>query len=87
MVPSRLIRGHYESSERWFDVWFTKRLNESNMTMTEVANNLMISHQSIRTYKNGYQKPTFVTVVALCWLFGMKDDPYEVYSYAERDWP
>lgn len=87
MVPLRLIRGHYESSERWFDVWFTRKLNESNMTMNEVSEQLMISRQSIYNYKYGKQKPSFPTIVALCWLFGMKDDPYEVYSYVERDWP
>lgn len=87
MVPVKLIRGNYESSDRRFDIWFTKRLNESYMTMNDIANQLGISRQSIYNYKYGKTKPSFVTVIALCWLFGMKDDPYVVYSYVEEDWP
>lgn len=87
MVPLKLIRGHYESSDRLFDIWFTINLNESHMTMMEIAEKLALTRQSIYAYKHGKTKPTFVTVVALCWLFGMKDDPYVVYSYVEEDWP
>lgn len=81
------MRGHYESSDRRFDIWFTKRLNESYMTMNEVSEKLKLSRQSIYTYKYGKIKPAFVTIVAMCWLFGKGDDPYEVYSYVEKDWP
>lgn len=86
MVPMRKIRGNYVSNGTLFDTWLITRLNENFMTMSDVAEKLRYTRQSMSNIKTGKLKPNFVMIVALCWIFGMKDDPNEIYSYVEKDW-
>lgn len=66
--------------------WFINCLTEAGLTQSNVAKKIGVTRQAVNMMCRKKYKPQKQTVIALCWAFGMKDDPEEVWKLVEEDW-
>lgn len=66
-----------------FGEWLDLRMRIHGMSGLEIADKLHCSPSCIHHHRCGRQRPSFVDVVAYCWVFGCKDDPETVWKLAD----
>lgn len=69
-----------------FGTWLEKNMRERNLTCQDLANILDVSRQKIMLHVKCKTYVDFPNVIAYCWVFGMKDDPNEIYKLVKEDW-
>ena len=52
-----------------FGEWLVYNIYHNDLTITQLAERLRLSRATISTHINGTHKPTFVNVVAYCYVF------------------
>lgn len=57
-----------------FGRWLLDRMIDANYTCEDVANELGTTRQCVRNHIVGVTDPTFVWVIAYCWLFNKMDN-------------
>lgn len=57
-----------------FGKWLLDNMINSGFTCGDVANKLGTSRQCVRNHITGVTNPTFVWVIAYCWLFNTTED-------------
>lgn len=67
-----------------FGLWLHKNFMRHGLTQRDAAIKLGISRASVCGHATGKVKPTFVNVIAYCWLFGGQDDPNEVWGLLDK---
>lgn len=67
-----------------FGEWFVRELRENNMTCEEFAGLLRTSRQSISAYISQKTKPSYITVLAICYV--LNRNPIAVWKLVEEDW-
>lgn len=69
-----------------FGKWLEMNMKENDLTCEKLANKLDVSRQKIVLHIRRTTQVDFPNVIAYCWAFGMKDDPYEIYQLVKEDW-
>lgn len=60
--------------------WVSSVLDYKHITEAELARTLHISRAAVSLWTQDRAKINFSTVFTICVLFGLEDDPYQVYS-------
>ena len=63
-----------------FAQWLVEHIDASGLTYADVGKKLHVGRTAISGHATGLSKPTFMNVVAYCWLFGVQDDPEEIWN-------
>lgn len=62
-----------------FGRWLLDKMIDNDYTCGDVANELETTRQCVRNHITGVTDPTFVWVIAYCWLFNGIDDLNEIW--------
>lgn len=63
-----------------FGMWLLNMMMESEYSCEDVAKKLGTTRQSVRNHITGVINPTFVWVIAYCWLFNVMDDLNDIWN-------
>lgn len=67
-----------------FGEWLVRELREHNMTCEEFAGLLKTTRQTITKYATKKARPSYITVVAICYIFNRNPDA--IWQLVEEDW-
>lgn len=79
-------RGNTPSAIGEFGAWLLANISLQDWTYGDCAKAIRLERFTICKHVRHLSKPEFQTVVAYCWVFGLKDDPRTVWKLVERDW-
>lgn len=68
-----------------FGTWLANNIYQSMYAYSKIAESCKISKEHLSAIVTGRFKPSFQLVVTLCWVFGMKDDPNEIWKLVGKD--
>lgn len=68
-----------------FGKWMEKNMLEQHLTCAGVARILDIHPNRVRNHLKGTAYITLPDVIAYCWVFGMTDDPKDIYKLVLAD--
>lgn len=69
-----------------FGRWLLNRMNETGFTCADVARELGTTRESVWNHITGVADPSFVWVVAYCWLFNSLENLNNIwYLTMEKD--
>lgn len=62
-----------------FGRWLLDKMLDSDFTCEDVANELGTTRQTVSNHINGVTDPSFVWVIAYCWLFNSTEDLNDIW--------
>ena len=72
-----------------FGAWLAYNIYHNELTIRQTANRLRLSRVSVSQHVNGTHKPTFVHVLAYCYIFEKMNDetfnPDEIYKMVDEE--
>ena len=68
-----------------FGAWLASNIGFKKWTQAEVAKRLHVSRAHVNNHVTGLTAPTYINVVAYCWLFGVNDDPEEIWKLKDEE--
>ena len=60
--------------------WVSSVLDRKHITQTDLARTLHITRAAVSLWTLDRAKINFSTVFTICVLFGLEDDPYQIYA-------
>ncbi len=76
----------YEKGDGKFLEWFYAEMNKRHYTQRDLSKIIGVSSQHISNILHKRFKPNKPFVIALCWTFGMSDNPEDIWKLVEEDW-
>lgn len=84
IIEERKRRGRPYVPRNKFGLWLHNNMVEHGMRRSDVAEKLRVTGPYVSNHACGNRKPTFMNVVAYCWLFGNIDDPEEIWKLVDE---
>lgn len=76
----KVIYYQVEDTDRFIEKWLANILNEHGLNCMKLARLLHVSKQTPINWLTGKAKVPYTTIVAICYLLKIKDNPDEVYQ-------
>lgn len=80
----RLREPYARKTNGKFGEWLIDKLDEHNMTQTELADLLHVTQSNVSAWGTHRCRPKYLYVMVLCMIFN--DDYEEVWKLVEEDW-
>ena len=74
------INTQYEADDAFIQKWLVDVLNTNNLNCTQLAKLLHVSKQTTCAWVQGQYEPSYTTIIAICYLLKLKDDPNEIFE-------
>lgn len=68
-----------------FGWWMLNNMDERGWSCTDVAEKLHTTRQSVNNHTYGKNKPSYMQVVAYCWVFDFKDNPDDIWELVQGE--
>ena len=68
-----------------FGRWLLDKMTDSEFTCGDVARELGTTRQSVWNHISGATDPTFVWVIAYCWLFDATENLNEIWNLTMKE--
>lgn len=70
-----------------FGRWLLDMMDRYNCSCGDVAKELGTTRQRVRNHIVGVTNPSFVCVIAYCWVFNSTEDVYEIWNLTMEEEP
>lgn len=77
---------HCDENDGKFQKWLSENMNKFGWNLGDLAKILESDQWCISKILHAKHKPHKATVIALCWVFGMNDDPEDIWGLVKEDW-
>lgn len=72
-----------------FGEWLVHNIYHNDLTITQLAKRLHLSRATVSAHVNGTQRPTFVHILAYCYVFekisGETEFPQAIYKMVDEE--